>query len=220
MPLAAPFSGPDPAALGVVSKPPTARSRGSSAGSAVLRGAGAGSAARPPAAGESGLTRSNSTPGRSSRGNFMSRMPENSTPAGWGVNRYDPKALYYVKDAYSDFVRPHQPDYPYNLGRSSRLPRISPKDISAEVPPGWTVQRHAPNMLISVMDTYTGCARSSVKTSLAPLPDLHSPRDESIDHDAIPPGWNVPRHSKHMMEFVNINGILHRPQPLCGGTGH
>merc|ERR1712100_747280 len=94
------------------------------------------------------------------------------------------------------------------------LPRKSYEKDGTEVPDGWNVPRHAPNALIAVLDTYTGMNRSPVKHSLAPLPDLHRPKDNSIDHHSIPPGWDVPRHSTHMMDnFIMINGILRRDVP-------
>jgi len=131
------------------------------------------------------------------------------------VNRFEPQALYYVKDSYSDLVRPHMPDYPYHPGRSSMLPRITSEGDGTEVPPGWSVPRYSPNMLLATIDSYTGNLRSAVKTSLGPLPDLHKARDDSIDSDSFPNSdWSVPRHAKHMMEdFVTINGMVRRADP-------
>lgn len=205
MPLKTPNFSPDPAAFG---KPPSSRSLRS--GGAVRSSSGG---RLTPVAG-SGLRRSQSTPGGDgSRSDFMARMPENNKPRGWNVSRFDPQAMYYVKDSYSDHFRPHMPDYPYHPGRSSMLERIADEKDGTEVPPGWSVPRHAPNMMLATLDSYTGNLRSSVKTSLAPLPDLHKARDDSIDSHTFPPNWSVPRHAVHMMEeFVSHNGMVTRPE--------
>mmetsp|Transcript_29206 Transcript_29206/g.51071 ORF Transcript_29206/g.51071 Transcript_29206/m.51071 type:complete len:190 (+) Transcript_29206:80-649(+) len=184
MPLAATCSMPD-----LASPPASRRSRASSTG--ATRGTSA------------------STAGRLLAQHKAARDEwEKHQPTGWTVPRCSPHMRHFVSDSYSAFVRPHQPQYPYDASRSSKLPRVEAKLSDEEVPNGWTVQRYSKTMLTATKDAYTGCPRAPVKTGLAPLPDpLPPPAAEPSDHDH-PPGWSVPRHAMHMMKYVRVNGVL------------